>query len=165
MIHRILQTQLSRLGWRARGVGGVSGLGWGLVAMVLTVLSSAWADLVFELSSGLRLAALATALLAGLVLTIAVAWRSRRRAAAAALARRLDQVVAARGEIIAGVDLLQERRTFGPLGDGLAGIAVERAAALARDVPGGRVVSVRPVLAAALAGGLLAGGVGLVALG
>ncbi len=165
MTHCILQTQLRRLGWQVRGVGGVSGLGWGLVAMALTVMASAWADLVFELTPTLRLAALASGMLTGLVLSIAVAWRCRLQSRAAALARRLDQVVAARGEIIAGVALLEEHNSFGLLGDGLAGIAVERAMALARVVPGSRVVSVRPVLTAALAGGLLAGGAGLVALG
>ena len=165
MTHRLFQADLRRLGRRVRGIGGVWGLGWGLVAIELTVLAGAWTDLVFELSPALRLAALATALLAGAALAIALAWRSGRQAGAANLARRLDQVAAARGEIVAGGDLLQDSRAFGPLGDGLAGLAVERAAALARGVPGRRVAPVRPLLMPALAAGLLAGAAVLAALG
>jgi len=165
MTHRSLQAQLGRLGRRVRGIGIVWGLGWGLVAIQLTILAGAWADLVFELSSVLRSAALATALLAGPALAMIVAWRSGRQAGPADLARRLDGIAAARGEIVAGVDLLQCPRTFGSLGDGLAGIAVERAAELARGVAGFRVAPLRPVLMPALAVGLLAAGVALVALG
>src|SRR5439155_12162056 len=91
--------------------------------------------------------------------------RSGRQAVPADLARRLDQIASARGEIVAGIDLLQDPRVFGPLGDGLAGIAVERAATLARGVPGPRVAPVRPLLMPALTVGLLAGAVALVALG
>ncbi len=51
----------------------------------------------------------------------------------AVLARRLDHVAAARGEIVAGVDLLEDSRVFEPLATGLAGIAVERAGSPAQQ--------------------------------
>jgi hypothetical protein len=165
MTHRLLQAQLGRLGRRVRGIGGVWGLGWGLFAILVIALAGAWADLVFELSSSLRLAAPATALLTGLVLAVLVAWRSGRQAAPADLARRLDRIASARGEIVAGVDLLKDPRDFGLLGDGLAGMAVERAATLARGVPAPRVAPIKPLLMPALAVGLLAGAAVLVALG
>jgi len=161
----LLRTQLVRLARRVRGLGGISGLGWGLLAAGLTVLAGAWADLVFELSPPLRLAALAGALLVGPALALVVLWRSGRHASPAVLARRLDQIASARGEIVAGVDLLEDSRSFDPVANGLAAIAVERARALAREVPGPRVVPLRPVLLPALLVGFLAGGMVLLALG
>ncbi|MFI5456335.1 MAG: hypothetical protein ACHRXM_12880 [Isosphaerales bacterium] len=164
MNHPQLQAQLRRLGRRVRGVGGASGLGWGLVAMGVIALAGAWTDLVLELSPALRVGALATALLAGLALAIARARRAWRRAVPAALARRLDPIAGAQGQIVAGVDLFQDMRVFTPPGAGLAGIAVERAAELASDVPGPRVAPVQPALISALAAGVLAASVALIAL-
>ncbi len=160
-----LRAQLGRLARRVRGLGGVLGLGCGLLAAGLTVLAGAWADLVFELSPALRLAALCAALLVGPALALAVLWRCGRRALPAVLARRLDQIASARGEIVAGVDLLDDSRKFNPLESGLAVMAIERAAALARDVPGSRVAPARPSLVPSLFVVLLAGGAALLALG
>ena len=158
------QKTLGRLQRRVRGIAAFSGLGWGSLAAFLTVLCGGWADLVFELSPALRLAALAAAVLLGPALAIFVAWRSGRLAVPSVLARRLDQAGAARGEIIAGVDLLHDSRVFAPPAAGLASIAVERAANLARQVPGARVAPWRPVLRATLATGLAAGVVALLAV-
>ncbi len=158
------QKTLGRLQRRVRGIAAFSGLGWGSLAAFMTVLCGAWADLVFELSPALRLAALAAAVLLGPALAIFVAWRSGRLAVPSVLAQRLDQAGAAHGEIVAGVDLLHDTRVFVPPAAGLASIAVERAANLARQVPGARVAPWRPVLAPALATGLAAGVVALVAL-
>ena len=158
------QKTLGRLQRRVRGIAAFSGLGWGSLAAFLTVLCGAWADLVFELSPALRLAALAAAVLLGPALAIFVAWRSGRLAVPSVLARRLDQAGAARGEIVAGVDLLHDSRVFAPPAAGLASIAVERAATLARQVPGARVAPWRPVLVPTLATGLAAGVVALLAL-
>ena len=132
MNHPQLQAQLRRLGWRVRGVGGASGVGWGLVAIVAVAILGAWTDLVLELSPALRMGALAVALLAGLALAIVTARRAWRWGTPDSLARRLDPVAGARGQIIAGVDLLSDERAFTPIEAGLAGIAVDRAAELAR---------------------------------
>ena len=128
----LLRAQLGRLARRVWGLGGLSGVGWGFFATGLLALAGAWADLVFELSPGVRLGVLAAAAAAGPALALGVALRSRQRALPAVLARRLDAIAAARGEIVAGVDLLEDTRTFEPVARGLAAIAVERATALAR---------------------------------
>ena len=77
----------------------------------------------------------AAAIVLGPVLAIFLAWRGARLAIPSVLARRLDQAGAAHGEIVAGVDLLHDTRVFEPTAAGLAAIAVERAANLARGVP------------------------------
>jgi hypothetical protein len=122
-----------------RGVGGASGLGWGLAAMVATAILGAWADLVLDLSPALRLGALATAALAGIALAIISVRRAWRWARPETLARRLDPIAGAHGQIIAGVDLLQDDRAFTPLQAGLAELAVDRAAELTRSVAGARI--------------------------
>ncbi len=164
MTHLDFQKTLGRLQRRVREIAGLRGLGWGFFALLLTVLCATWADLVFELSPASRLAALAAALVLGPAMAILLAWRGTRLAIPSLLARRLDQVGAARGEIIAGVDLLHDTRVFEPTAAGLAGIAVERAAALARGVARAQVAPWRPVLAPVVATGLAAGFAVLLAL-
>ena len=74
--------------------------------------SQNWADLVFDLSAGVRLGVLAAAAAAGPAPGSGASRRvSRQRALPAVLARRLDAIAAARGEIDAGVDLLDDTRT------------------------------------------------------
>ena len=158
------QKTLGRLQRRLKGIAGLRGVGWGVFALLLTALAGAWADLVFELSPATRVAALGTAIVLGPILAILLAWRGARLAIPSLLARRLDQAGAARGEIVAGVDLLHDTRVFDPTAAGLAAIAVERAATLARSVRGSQVAPWRPAVAPALATVLLIGLVALVSL-
>ena len=158
------QKTLGRLQRRVRGIAGLSGLAWGALALLLAGLCGVWADLVFELSPASRLTAMGVAVALGPLLAIWFAWRGARRAVPSLLAQRLDQAGSARGEIVAGVDLLHDTRVFEPRSAGLAEIAVERAATLAREVPRARVAPWRPVVAPALATGLASAGVLLLTL-
>ncbi len=158
------QKTLGRVQRRVQGIAGLSGIAWGSFALLLAGLSGAWADMVFDLSPASRIAALGVAAALGPAIAIWVGWRGARRAVPSLLAQRLDQAGSARGEIVAGVDLLQDDRVFDVPSAGLARIAVERAATLAREVPAARVAPWRPVMAPALATGLASGGVLLLAL-
>jgi hypothetical protein len=164
MTHPPLQAQLRQHGRRLRGIGGISGLGWGFVVAGIVAITGAWADLILELTPALRLMALAAATLAGAAFAAEALRRASLWARPQALARRLDQLANSQGQIVSGVDLVERPRNLGPLESGLAGIAVEQAAALVSDVPGRLVVPARPILLSSVAIAALVCFVGLVAL-
>ncbi len=159
-----LQNQLRQYGRRVRAVGGASGLGWGVFVTGVVALAAAWADLLLELAPWHRRFAIGIAIFAGAAFAIAMWRRSSQRANPRILSRRLDQIAGAEGQIVAGVDLIESPRELGPLETGLAGIAVQRAAELTRNLPGKQIASARPILIGALASGSLICLVGVVFL-
>src|SRR5262249_13016210 len=141
----LLQTSLRRFGRRFLAVRMISGIGWGVTTVLLLLLTSAWLDLLWELPPEVRIVCGAGALALGGVLVLALGWRAVQGMAPKVLARRLDQVGATGGQILSGVDLLQEKRSLPPLTSGLAELAVDHAGRLARTIAGSRAVPAKPV--------------------
>lgn len=145
MANSVLQEVLRRLKYRLLVVHGISGLGWGLVSAIGLLFVGAWADLVFDLAPGLRVATncLAAVALGGLAL--GMLYFAFRLARPALLARRLDNAAGTRGEILSGVDLLAEQAEPASLTGGLAQMAVQRAASLAGGISSSVAIPSRPV--------------------
>ncbi len=150
----MLQAILGRLKTRVMAVGVTSATSWGLTALIVVALAGAWLDLILELSSGLRLACVATAAGAGLVLLVVLAARAIRETSAAALAARLDAAAQASGQVVSGVHLQLGRQNRAGLEGGLAELAVERAAELAQRAMLPEAVPARPIVRAALGLGI-----------
>src|SRR5687768_13151665 len=105
-----------------------------------------WADLVVELPPSMRLGADAVALAALIVLLGIAAVHAIRLANPAALARRVDDVADAGGQVLAGVDLSMTPQVAGAatVTAGLANIAIDRATGLVQSVSPTAAVSTRP---------------------
>ncbi len=160
----LLITHLHRVGRRLLAVRLASGLGWGLGAAIAVLLLGAWLDLLWELTPELRITAVALAGTAGVGVILgqaAIGWRGRD---ARRIASRMDRAAGTGGEILAGVDLTDERKEDSPLTVGLAHLAVERAGRVAAEVQTSRVAPARPIAWAVGALGGLGIGVGLIAL-
>jgi hypothetical protein len=158
-----LQARLRRLGRRIYAIGAGSGFGWGLAACVAIGLLCAWTDLIFELSPAFRRA---TAILiwgAGLAVTIGIAARVARGARSHELAKRLDEAAEAKGEIVSGVDLWNDRRAFSPLEEELVRIAIGKAGEIAEQARDRQAAPAKPAVVALMAAGLLAVAVTLIA--
>lgn len=165
---RAPQTLLRSLGairGRILRVGGGAAGAWAVAGAAVCLILGTWADLVFELSPRLRIAVLIVAAAGSLLLLGLVMARALRAGRTDRLARRLDAVGNTGGQIRSAADLLHEDRHRSALTGGLAHMAVERAALLARQVAAERAVPVQPVLIAlvsVVAVGLLIGGTALV---
>lgn len=129
-------------------VGGSAAVAWAVAGAALCLIFGVWADLVFELSPKLRIAVLMVAAGAGLLLLAGTIVRTLRAGRSDLLARRLDLVGATGGQIRSGTDLMHSDRRHSSLTGGLAHMAIERAALLARQVAAERAVPVRPLIAA-----------------
>lgn len=145
---------------RMLAVGISAGLGWALVVWLLVLTVCMWIDLVLELPPLLRLTAARVAVAFGVAWAAMAAWGVLRRSKPTDLARRMDQVGRTGGQILSGIDLLLDTRPRGALTNGLAAMAIDRAARLAQRVSPTDAVPGRPLGWAfgSLAGLVLAGG-------
>lgn len=129
-------------------IASLSAAGWAIAVLLATGIVAAWSDLIWELSSELRVIAavftIAAAVVCGGVLVV-LAWRLGR---GAWLARSLDRAARGDGEIVTGYDLLHSDRPLPAISAALATLAVERATGLARRVDLRDVVPARRLRAA-----------------
>src|SRR4051812_23654165 len=131
MNNRTLHDGLVALKRRVIGVGVVGGIGRGLVCALCLILLAAWADLVVDLPSRLRLSADLLALIGLTAVCLAAAIAAIRSAPPASVARRVDEVARGEGQVLSGVDLSMASSAGAaalPVTAGLARIAVDRAA-------------------------------------
>src|SRR4051812_29277138 len=100
-----LSEQLSRLRRRAIAVAVAGGVGWAIIAALVLVVLFCWADLVAELSPGMRVLADWAVII---VLSGISAWTLFKvldSATPQTMAKRADEVAGGRGQILSGVDL------------------------------------------------------------
>jgi len=140
---------------RLLAVGGAMGVACGTCATVAVVGAAVWLDLVWELSSAARVAAVCVSIGAGLVLATRIL--TAMRTTDALLARRLDETGQTGGQIVSGLDLDLSRATGGAttLTLGLAELAVDRAASLAAQIPQTLAVPFKPARQALTAAGVM----------
>lgn len=140
-------------------VGGISGFMWGSLAFAGTLTAWIWADLVLNLSPGLRITAWLTALSAFIILAVRIYRRTKFGARNDLLASELDTAGRTGGEIRSGLDLSGDQRTgIAPsspeLSEQLADMAVEKASVLVHDVPDQDVAPLTPALNSSAAVGV-----------
>ncbi len=130
-------------------------VGWGKAAaragtiILVAMMVFIWADAAVDLPPELRISASVIAASAGL---IGLAWVLRdtfRALNRSMLARRLDAHLAAAGQIVTGVDLMDDGTVRMGLGAGLAEMAVRRASDRAAQVTSREIVSNRPAMVSA----------------
>ena len=147
-----LQSSFRRLRRRILYIEGCSGLFWGATAFVAVLLAALWIDLVLGLSPELRIGAWVVSGAALLVLLGMIVVRAVRLLSDAGLANRLDSAGETGGQIRSGSDLSQSAGRASAyssrpeLTNGLAGLAVDRAAELAANVAPGRAAPARPLM-------------------
>jgi hypothetical protein len=136
-----LSDKLAALKRRAIAVGVAGGMGRAITCAICLLILFAWADLVAELSAGVRVAADVLALIALLVVLAMAALTALRSVVPAKLARRADEVAGSGGQILSGVDLAMTPPAIGGGGGaggagasamtvGLAQMAIDRAVEL-----------------------------------
>jgi hypothetical protein len=152
---------------RVLAIGSACGAGWGSCAALGVLIGAFGLDLVWELSPGARIVALAFGLVAGAVLLFLFARAAIRTTRDVLLARRLDETAATGGEIIAAYDL----QAIGPgtmpaagLTRGLTELAVTRATRIAAQVPLALAAPSRPFRRALFSLGALVIGVVILAI-
>ena len=145
MTNASLPQTIARFRQRMLWIGGISGLGWSVVALVVAMALAVWLDLLLELSPWLRIAAvicIGLAVVGSLARAIAIALR---QGVPAKIARHLDSVSRSGGLVLSAFDLLEARSSHVLAGSpavssGLAAMAVHRAANFAANVPAHRAV-------------------------
>ncbi len=159
-----LLEQLGKLRRRGRSIGAMAGVLWFAFAALVALAIAAWLDLILELPPPARVAAMIAAALVGAAGFLTVLRATAAGSKRPALARRLDELGATGGQIVAGVYLAMTRlESFvspqPALSAGLAQVAVGRAASLARTIPAAQAVPLAPLVraSAALGGALLLG--------
>ncbi|HEV3003593.1 MAG TPA: hypothetical protein VGX78_04000, partial [Pirellulales bacterium] len=147
-------------------MGSCSAAAWGATAAIALVAAGVWLDLIWELSSVVRIVACIVAVAFGCTLATATLAAALGRSRDRALARRLDEAGRTGGQILSGHDLLTGPASAEavPLTAGLARLAVDRAARLAADVPVAVAVSGKPARRAFSSTVLVAAAMGLLAL-
>jgi hypothetical protein len=154
-----------RLKRRVLAIGGISGAAWGACGAIALLVVGIWMDLVWELSAASRIGiwvmatAVGTALLAGCLMK---AIQSARRSV---IARKLDETGQTGGEIVSGFELQSGRMSAAAsLTQGLAELAVSKAAAVAAMIPSKLAVPSKPAQRAGVAAVAVLIGVALAAL-
>lgn len=140
-----LTQSLRRFRGRMLLLGIAASVAWGLSGLVAGLIVGSWADLVFELSPGLRITVIVVASAASMVLLAMLTGRLLQRSKLLCVARRLDGAAGTNGEIVAAADLLTDSRSRSPLGRGLAQLAINRAAAMVAPLELRRAVPNRPL--------------------
>ncbi len=148
-----LRALLTRVRRRLFVVGGISGLCWAVALAIGLLLTSAWLDLLWDLSPSWRVAAGVAALSIGCVCFALLVIRTLHAAHAGEAARRLDSAGACGGVIVSGWDLESQPsgQQSNVLTTGLARIAVHRATQEAQGVPLAQAVPLRPMRSGAIA--------------
>jgi hypothetical protein len=167
MAENSLTLSFRRLRQRLLAVGGCTAAAWGVTAVLALVATGVWLDLIWELSSVVRIAACVVAAAAGGTLAAVTFAATLGRCRERALARRLDDSAHTGGQILSGHDLIAGPATAAqtaPLTAGLAQLAVARAARLAAEVPVALAVPAKPARRAGSSMALVAASIGLAAL-
>lgn len=152
-----LVSHLGEVRARRFGIGIVAALGWGLLATVGVIAIAAWCDLLWELPGSIRQAALILGLATGGVLLAWMITSLVRGLSWSQLATELDQVGDTGGEIISGLELSEHRsrtsrfKTQQDIEQGLASIAVDKAARAAKQIDKSRAAPIRPLKIAGIA--------------
>lgn len=152
---------------RALAIGVAGGAGWAAAAVLALLMLFAWADLALDLSPQARLACLCIALPCGAALLARAAWQTMRGASPRSAARRMDLATNTGGQILSGIDLLQQYRgaiAVRSLPGQLAQMAVARAAQLAARVEAARAVPAKPLVWPMASLGTLLLAVGVIAV-
>ncbi len=153
-----LTYRLGLLRRRVLLIGGLSALGWAVVAAIAAWLILVWLDLLWDLSPRVRLLSNLAAVVTGALLLLLISTRWLRNSQNRILARRLDRAGNLGGQIIVGYELADElsrRPRADELSTGLAELAVNRAATLAQGVRPDLAVRSRPLRAPVLLLGAL----------
>ncbi|MBP7936749.1 MAG: hypothetical protein KA354_19075 [Phycisphaerae bacterium] len=155
MTHSALAAVLRGLRRRLLAIETGAGAVWTAIAAIASLLVWMWLDLVLELAPRVRVGSWVFTLLLSAAVVVLIRGAVRRRCEACSLARRLDAVAGAGGEILTGVELMAELRTgtsglgdprwAGGLTAGLAEMAIDRAAALASRVSAVEAIPSRPL--------------------
>lgn len=146
-----LRVRLNNLGQIRMVVGSISGVMWGSLAFMTTLLAWIWADVLLDLSPELRLTGWLAAFAAFLFLVVRIVRRTKADAGNDKLAAALDMAQNSGGEIRSGLDLSGEDRLgIAPnspqLSGELADIAVRKAAVLAQTAQDQDVAPITPAL-------------------
>ena len=168
-----LQRLVQRLARRLLMLEGSAGLCLSLVAACLLLLAGVWGDLLLEFPPWLRVGTVIAAVLAGAGTFGLIVRRALASGDCDALARRLDAAAGTQGQIRSGMDLafagkskpVTVGRHSTPVTQGLATIAVDRAATLAENVSPSTILPASRLLKSLSAvSGVMAGVVILVML-
>lgn len=164
-----LRTRLREVGRRLWMIGTAAGLLWGLAGVTVLLIAGAWFDLLWELAPPLRIAACAIAALGGAVLLGLLLCRTAAAARPAPVAWRLDRAGQTGGQVITGLDLEGPGPGTGSpdtaeLTSGMARMAVDRAAAVAGEVPITRAAPAKSLRRPLGSLALLLAGVGLLVI-
>lgn len=129
----------------------MTGLFWGGTAFLAVFVAAVWLDLIFDLSSALRIAAWGVASVAGSAILALLLRAAARQMSRHRLSDRLDAVAGSGGQVRAGVDLSESTARVAAysrqpeMTSALAEIAVDRAAEIAGAVQPSTAVPARPV--------------------
>lgn len=167
MAEKRLLEALDGIRRRVLAIGVAAGTGWGLAGILFLLVLFAWADLALDLPSAMRLTCVWLSLACGAGLLIRAALLSFRGSTHRSVARRIDHVTRSGGQILSGVDLLQQFRgeAVAPtLSGGMAAMAVERAAQIAGRVAAATAVPAKPLVWPCASLGTLLIAIGIVAL-
>ncbi|MBC7967718.1 MAG: hypothetical protein H7Z17_17530, partial [Fuerstia sp.] len=132
-------------------IGAGSGFVWSCIAFAATIVVWMWADVVLNLSPGLRVAGWGCAMLVLGGLLVQRILAMRRTATAAAVAADLDVLTKSGGQIRSGLDLAEsigKRRdqNSSPLTLGLAELAIRNAATMANRPTSSSAASPMPIV-------------------
>jgi len=144
MSDTLLNARLGELRKRTLNVGWGKAAARAVTIILVAMMVSIWADAAVDLPPQLRIAATALAAAAGL---FGLGWVMRdtiRSLARSRLARTLDAHLSAAGQIVTGIDLMDDGTIRAGLGAGLAELAVQRASDRAAGVTPHEIVSSRP---------------------
>jgi len=135
--------RLREIGDRRRAILRLRSALWLMALAPAGVVAVGWLDLLAGLPPGLRVAGTAAALLAAAGFVVRAAARARQRSRPTAVARDVDKLARADGQVAVGLSLTQPRRGWPALTVALARMAVVRALGIAAGVPEGRIEPLR----------------------
>lgn len=148
-----LHARLSGLVLRARTLGATAGLLWGIFAALVVMIAGIWIDLAADLPPGARLGLWGVAALVVIAVAVRALVIAVRTSRLHHLARQLDSVANAHGQIHSAVDLLIHPTpavAVAGVSKNLGDLAITRATSLAVVIPSSRIVPVTDVLRVAL---------------
>ncbi|HEY8746434.1 MAG TPA: hypothetical protein VIM11_00560, partial [Tepidisphaeraceae bacterium] len=148
MNNQALQDRLIELRRRILAIGLGASTGWGVIAGILAMAGIIWIDLALDLPSMARFGALIAVIALALIVLGRLTWMTSRTNSTEAVARRLDRLANARGQVLSGIDLLPGVLTSGAGGSvtmGMARLAVERAASIVATVQAPAAAPIGPL--------------------
>ena len=136
-----LQSRLQSVANRMRAIGICDSVCWLLAALGIALLTFAWLDIIWQLPIGVRQVIVPLTVLVGLGLFGWLIYRRFSDTNKVSVAKRLDQVGGTGGQILSGLDMINERdlandsrSELSPLARGIASVAVSQASQRAANV-------------------------------